>query len=83
MAHVYIFAEQVRSIVRSGKTEIRIPAGARISSAAADLIKEHHIQIKTVAPGMASSHQSTQVKDLPTNAADKTNLKKLDPAIFC
>lgn len=55
MAKVFIFAEQIRSIVRSGNKEIEIPEGARISSAAADLIKEHHIQVKTVAPGKAPS----------------------------
>jgi bacterioferritin-associated ferredoxin len=55
MAPVFIFAEQVRSIVRSGKKEIAIPEGARISSAAADLIKENSIRIKTVAPGTVAS----------------------------
>ena len=59
MAPAFIFAEQVRSIVRSGKKEIEIPEGARISSAAADLIKEHQIQIKTVAPGLAASGQTS------------------------
>ena len=55
MAPVFIFAGQVSSIVRSGKKEIEIPEGARISSAAADLIKKHQILIKTVAPGIAAS----------------------------
>jgi bacterioferritin-associated ferredoxin len=74
MAPVYIFAEQVRSIARSGIKEIEIPEGARISSAAADLIKEHQIQIKTVAPGRdasgnppASGHRSTRT----TNKSDR------------
>lgn len=61
MAPVFIFAEQVRSIVRSGKKEIEIPEGARISSAAADLIKEHEIQIKTVAPGEFSTDKTSKV----------------------
>ena len=51
MASLFIFAEQVRRVVKSGKKEIEVAAGARISSAAADLIKEHQIRIKTVAPG--------------------------------
>ena len=55
MATVYIFAEQVWRIVRAGKKEIEIPEGARISSAAADLIKEHQLQVKTVAPGQEAS----------------------------
>ena len=53
MAKVFIFAEHIRSIVRSGQREIEIPEGARISSAAADLIKEHQIQVRTIAPGKA------------------------------
>ena len=67
MAPAFIFAEQVLSIVRSGKKEIEIPEGARISSAAADLIKEHQIQIKTVAPGLAASGETS---------ASKANRKK-------
>ena len=50
MAPGFIFAEQVRGIVRSGKKEMEIAEGVRISSAAADLIKEHKIRIVTVAP---------------------------------
>jgi len=69
MAKVFIFAEHIRSIVRSGRKEIEIPAGARISSAAADLIKEHQIQIKTVAPGKAS----------PAGGAGKTDNKSVEP----
>jgi bacterioferritin-associated ferredoxin len=55
MAPVFIFAEHVSSIVRSGQREIEIPEGARISSAAADLIKEHNIRIKTIPAGTASA----------------------------
>ena len=62
MAPAFIFAEQVLSIVRSGKKQIEIPEGARISSAAADLIKEHQIQIKTVAPGIAASGEPSAPK---------------------
>ena len=72
MKPVFIFAEQVRSIVRSGKTEIDIPAGARISSAAADLIKDHHIRIKTVAPGPASSSQSAKAEVTSAETAQQT-----------
>ena len=71
MAPVYIFAEQVLSIVRSGKKEIEIPEGARISSAAADLIKEHQIQIKTVAPGRGAS-----AKHLPPEPGDISTKKQ-------
>lgn len=50
MTFEFIFAEQVRRIIRSGGKEIEVPEGARISSAAADLIKEHRLCLKTVAP---------------------------------
>jgi bacterioferritin-associated ferredoxin len=76
MAQVYIFAEQVRSIVRSGQKEIEIPAGARISSAAADLIKENHIRVKTVAPGTVSSGESSRAADKSTAATPKAGTQK-------
>ena len=50
MAPEFIFAEQVRQIIRSGEKAIEIPEGANISSAAADLIKEHRLRVKTIAP---------------------------------
>jgi bacterioferritin-associated ferredoxin len=59
MKHIFIFTEQVQSLVRAGKNEIEIPAGARISSAAADLIKENNLQVKTIAPGRASADESS------------------------
>jgi bacterioferritin-associated ferredoxin len=76
MAPVYIFAEQVRSIARSGKKEIEIPEGARISSAAADLIKEHQIQIKTVAPGPYASGKPPTPGDRPTRTVNKSDRKR-------
>ena len=87
MAPVYIFAEQVRSIARSGKKEIEIPEGARISSAAADLIKEHQIQIKTVAPGRDASGKPATPGDRSTGPAGESDhqnqaglsAKKLQP----
>jgi len=76
MPPVFIFAEQVRSIVRSGKKEIEIPEGARISPAAADLIKEHHIEIKTVAPGKTSSGETSKTDDKSTETARAADHKK-------
>jgi bacterioferritin-associated ferredoxin len=76
MAPVFIFAEQVQSIVRSGKKEIEIPAGARISSAAADLIKENHLQVKTVAPGGVSSNKTIKGKDKTPATVGKADNKK-------
>ena len=76
MAPVYIFAEQVRGIARSGKKEIEIPEGARISSAAADLIKEHKIQIKTVAPGREATGKPLAPGDKATEATSKAGRQK-------
>ena len=66
MAPVFIFADQVRNAVRAGKKEIEVPEGARISSAAADLIKEHRIKIKTVAPSPAAPEASSEVEERPS-----------------
>jgi bacterioferritin-associated ferredoxin len=76
MAPIFIFAEQVRRIVRSGRKEIQIPEGARISAAAAELIKEHHIEIKTVAPGQASSDETSNTDDKSTKRARTANRTK-------
>ena len=76
MAPVYIFAEQVQSIARSGKKEIEIPEGARISAAAADLIKEHQIQIKTVAPGRGASGTPLEPGDKSTRTVVKSDRKQ-------
>ena len=62
--------------MRSGKKEIEIPAGARISSAAADLIKENHLQVKTVAPGTVSSNKTNKGRDKATGPVGKANKKK-------
>jgi bacterioferritin-associated ferredoxin len=82
MAPAFIFAEQVLSIVRSGKKEIEIPEGARISSAAADLIKEHQIQIKTVAPGLAASGETSAPKaNRKKQASPSAEKPKSDPQL--
>ena len=48
MASVFIFTDQVREVLDSGKKEIEIPKGARISAAAYDLIKDHKIRIVNI-----------------------------------
>ena len=78
MAPVFIFAEQVRSIVRSGKKEIEIPEGARISSAATDLIKEHQIRIKTVAPGKSPADKTSKADPTSVEPVNKADRKKLE-----
>lgn len=65
MAPVFVFAEQIQHIVRSGEKEIEIPEGAQISAAAADLIKEHQIRVKTVAPGGRSDKKAAETVTKP------------------
>jgi bacterioferritin-associated ferredoxin len=76
MAPVFIFAEQIRSIVRSGKKEIEIPEGARISSEAADLIKAHNIEVKTIAPGTAPYGDASKTEAQPADQGRRAKRKK-------
>ena len=82
MAPVYIFAEQVWSIVRTGQQEIEIPEGARISAAAADLIKEHQLQIKPIAPGRkASASMELQNAESIRSARKSEPKEQAEPAV--
>ena len=72
MAPVYIFAEQVWRVVRAGAKEIEIPEGARISAAAADMIKEHQLRIKTVAPARKASTDPLLRENKPIPTARKS-----------
>jgi bacterioferritin-associated ferredoxin len=51
MASVFIFAKDVQKVLKGGKKEIEIPEGARISAAAADLIKENKMRVIAATPG--------------------------------
>ena len=82
MQRVFIFAEQVKKIIAEGKRDIEIPEGARISAAAAELIKDHKLNVKMVAPQSATatevpqtddkSGQPTPSQDTPAITAAKT-----------
>lgn len=63
MPPVFIFAEQVKKIIATGNKDIEIPDGARISSAAADLIKDHQLLITTVAPQSVPATDPSQIED--------------------
>lgn len=76
MAPIYIFAEQVWDIVRAGQKEMEIPEGARISAAAADLIKEHQLQIKTIAPSQKASANPAVRHTAPMASAGKSEPKR-------
>jgi bacterioferritin-associated ferredoxin len=82
MATVFIFAEQILSIVRSGLKEIEIPEGARISSAAADLIKENKIRIKSVAPRKAIAGETSMPGDKSAAPPpEPKRKKKAEPSV--
>lgn len=66
MARVFIFAEQVKKIVRDGKTEIEVPEGARISAAAADVIKDKKLKVTTVTARRISSADALQAEGKPS-----------------
>lgn len=65
MQHVFIFAEQVQKLIAAGKKEIEIPEGARVSSAAADLIKDHKLIIKSAAPQSTKATPVSETEDKP------------------
>ncbi len=65
MQRVFIFAEQVKKLIAAGKREIEIPEGARISAAAAELIKDRKLNIKIAAPPSETGKAATQTEDQP------------------
>ena len=65
MQRVFIFAEQVKKLIAAGKGEIEIPEGARISAAAAELIKDHKLTVKIIAPQSAAATEVPQTEDQP------------------
>lgn len=69
MAPVFIFVDQVRKVLESGKKEIEIPEGARISAAAYDLIRDNKIRITYVkAETVAADANIPQTEDKPADA---------------
>jgi len=65
MQCVFIFAQQVEKIIAAGKRDIEIPEGARVSAAAADLIKHHKLKIKTAAAKSATATNVPQTETRP------------------
>lgn len=77
MQRVFIFAEQIKKIISAGKREIEIPEGARISAAAAELIKDHKLKIKMAAPQSATAREVPQAADksLPGQPAPSQDIQ--------
>jgi bacterioferritin-associated ferredoxin len=71
MKPVFIFTDQVREVLDSGKKEIEIPKGARISAAAYDLIKDHKIRIVNInADTAVADAKETESKAKPAAAEE-------------
>ena len=79
MKPVFIFTDQVREVLDSGKKEIEIPKGARISAAAHDLIKDHKMRIvPNNADAAAAGTKESESKAKPA-ASKKTRLAQDNP----
>ena len=65
MARVFIFADQVKKTVSVGKKEIEIPEGARVSAAAADLIKDNKLKIKIAAAQKTAAAEKPRSENRP------------------
>jgi len=82
MAPVFIFAEDVQKALRGGKKEIEIPEGARISAAAADLIKENKMRVIAPTPGSKAPKETPPARAaaVPEKAATRKGARQLsDP----
>ncbi|UCD82700.1 MAG: (2Fe-2S)-binding protein [Desulfobacterales bacterium] len=77
MAPVFIFARQVQAILKAGKNEIEISEGARISAAAADLIKQNKMRVITASP--AAKAPSEEPPSPKTPASETSESRKDDP----
>jgi len=80
MPRVFIFAQQVKETLKSGKKEIKIPADARISAAAADLIKEHKLKIIDSAAQLKTAATVPQSGDRPPQKKSTANQDKSSEA---
>jgi len=68
MTPVFIFADHIRKALEAGEKEIEIPEGARISSAAYDIIRDNKLQLTYVkaakaeieTPGSEDKEESTE-----------------------
>ncbi len=72
MARVFIFAQQVKALIAAGNKEIEVPEGAVVSAAAADVIKEHQLRIKTTPPAVAAPTGVIQPDEKSTGAKPAT-----------
>jgi bacterioferritin-associated ferredoxin len=63
MTHVFIFVKDIENALKKGRTEIELPEGARVSSAALDLIKERRLKINYVSPENQSADESSAESD--------------------
>ena len=81
MPRVFIFAQQVKEIIKSGKKEIEIPADARISAAAAELIKDHKLKIKTATGPDTTAPAVARAEDKPSQKKPAPRQNKPSEAV--
>ena len=81
MPRVFIFAQQVKEIIKSGKKEIEIPANARISAAAAELIKDHKLKIKTATGPDTTAPAVARAEDKPSQKKPAPRQNKPSEAV--
>jgi bacterioferritin-associated ferredoxin len=80
MKPVFIFADHVKRLLESGKKEIEIPAGTRISAAAYDIIRDNKIRIIHIAAEKpAADIRAQEAEDKPA-AAEKSAETQESPA---
>ncbi|MDM8544441.1 (2Fe-2S)-binding protein [Desulfococcaceae bacterium HSG9] len=83
MASSFIFAKQVREILKSGAKEIEIPEGVRISPAALDIIRDNKIQIKTLtAQVVTAAPETDEISETPETKAEPDEAAPEEPETF-
>jgi bacterioferritin-associated ferredoxin len=76
MTPVFIFAGHVREILASGKKEIEIPEGARVSAAAYDIIRDNKIRIiKVAVEKSAARTEAPEAEDQPAVASESRSVQ--------
>ncbi len=83
MATVFIFGSDIEKLIKVGKREIEIPLDARISAAARDLIKEHHIKVNSIAPdtGTDKAGSPSEIENTPEDAEESVGNPEHEAAV--
>jgi len=77
MAPVFIFAEHIRNALKTGKKEIEIPEGARISAAAHDIIRDNKLRL-TYVKGAKAANETRGSEDKTESTEASKNRTVVD-----